>query len=340
MKVASLFAGAGGLDKGFANAGFNIVWANEFDKSIWATYMKNHPDTKFDNRDIRKIKSSEIPDYIDGIIGGPPCQSWSLAGAMRGIGDDRGKLFHEYLRILRDKTPAFFVAENVPGMLSKTHFESFLNIKSLFESCGYTVSYKLLNVNDYGVPQERKRVILVGYREDLKISFDFNKLKPTKIKPTLRDALAGMPEPLPAREKNKTNGDNLPLSNHEYMNGGFSTIYMSRSRKRNWDEPSFTIQAGGRHAPLYPESSAMVKVGIDEWKFDEETKYPYRRLSVRECARIQTFPDDFVFVYENIADGYKMIGNAVPVKLANVIAKQIYKDLMGSLTDSPLVAEG
>lgn len=110
------------------------------------------------------------------------------------------------------------------------------------------------------------------------------------------------------------------------MNGSFSTIYMSRNRKKNWCDQSFTIQAGDRHAPLHPLSSDLVKLEKDKWVF-KETNPKYRRLSVRECARIQTFPDNFIFYYRNIADGYKMIGNAVPVKLAEAIARKIKEDM-------------
>jgi DNA (cytosine-5)-methyltransferase 1 len=111
------------------------------------------------------------------------------------------------------------------------------------------------------------------------------------------------------------------------MTGSFSTIYMSRNRVRSWDEPSYTIQAGGRHAPIHPDAPKMIKVGKDKMKFDPGHKNKYRRLSVRECARIQTFPDDFIFLYEKISDGYKMIGNAVPVKLSEELAKEIKKIL-------------
>ena len=111
------------------------------------------------------------------------------------------------------------------------------------------------------------------------------------------------------------------------MIGSFSSMFMSRNRVRNWDEPSFTIQAGGRHAPIHPNAPKMKKVKTDSFKFCENNLHKYRRLSVRECARIQTFPDDFVFFYEKVADAYKMIGNAVPVKLAEIIALEIRKQL-------------
>lgn len=328
MELISLFAGAGGLDKGFQNAGFKIPWANEFDKSIWETYIFNHSGVYLDKRCITEIPFSDIPCEFDGIIGGPPCQSWSLAGAMRGANDDRGKLFFDYIKILENKQPKFFLVENVPGLISKAHKGCFLTLIELLKDSNYNVTYEILNAKEFGVPQERRRVFVIGYRKDLNIHFDFSSLPIVKQKLTLKDAISDLPEPYPAKEKNIANA-NLPIPNHEYMVGGFSSIYMSRNRKRNWDEPSFTIQAGGRHAPLHPDSAPMIKLGKDKWKFDENTKYPYRRLSVRECARVQTFPDGFVFKYKNVADGYKMVGNAVPVELAIVLATKIKEDLMG-----------
>ena len=131
LPLLSLFAGAGGMDLGFEKAGFEIVFANEFDKTIWATYERNHT-APLDKRDIRLIPSSDIPE-CDGIIGGPPCQSWSEAGALRGIDDARGQLFYEYIRILKDKQPKFFLAENVSGMLANRHSEAVKNIVSMFE---------------------------------------------------------------------------------------------------------------------------------------------------------------------------------------------------------------
>jgi DNA (cytosine-5)-methyltransferase 1 len=141
---------------------------------------------------------------------------------------------------------------------------------------------------------------------------------------TLKKAIGDLPEPVPALSKNKTNGQ-LAIPNHEYMTGTFSSIYMSRNRKKNWNDQSFTVQAGGRHAPLHPSSTEMVKIEEDKWEFKPNPVF--RRLSVRECARIQTFPDNFIFYYQNIADGYKMIGNAVPVLLAQNIALKIASDL-------------
>ena len=240
MKIISLFSGAGGLDLGFTNQGFNIVFANDIDKDCWETFEKNH-NFPIDKRSIIAVKSEEIPD-AEGIIGGPPCQSWSLAGAMRGIEDNRGKLFYEYLRILRDKKPLFFLAENVSGIISKTHLPEFEKIIKEFENLDYNVSWKLLNVENFGVPQERKRVIIIGYRKDTGKKFDFDRLNKQNII-TLKEAIGNLPESTQAQEKNRRN-ENLSIPNHEHMNGGFSTIYMSRNRRKNWDEPSFTISRG------------------------------------------------------------------------------------------------
>jgi len=324
MKIVSLFTGAGGLDLGFEKAGFKVVWANEFDKTIWETFELNFPHTKLDKRSIVDIKSSEIPN-ADGIIGGPPCQSWSEAGSGRGINDKRGQLFHDYIRLLKEKQPKFFLAENVSGILSSKHSEAFTNIIKKFKDAGYEISQKLLNANDFDVPQDRKRVIIIGYRKDLNKKFVFP--EPQKYKPVLKDAIYDLRLAKPAKDKNKTNGDTLKIPNHEYMNGGFSSIYMSRNRVRSWNEPSFTIQAGGRHAPIHPQAPKMKFISQNKRIFILGKEHLYRRLSVRECARIQTFPDNFIFKYTDIAVGYKMIGNAVPVNFAKHIAQKIMSDL-------------
>ncbi|MCR9100161.1 MAG: DNA cytosine methyltransferase [bacterium] len=326
MKLVSFFAGAGGLDLGFENAGFNVIWANEYDKDIWDTYEDNHPRTKLDRRSITQIKEEEVP-ACDGIIGGPPCQSWSAAGALRGIDDKRGQLFFDFIRILEAKQPKFFLAENVSGMLVPRHRQALENIKEMFRNAGigYELSFKMLNASDYSVPQDRKRVFFVGYRRDLGKKFEFPKPHQTQL--TLEDAIWDLKDNVvPAGEGNYKNG-NCEVPNHEYFTGGFSSIYMSRNRVRSWDEVSFTIQAGGRHAPLHPQAPKMELVERDVRRFIPGFEHLYRRLSVRECARVQTFPDDFIFRYKNVAAGYKMIGNAVPVKLGEALALVIRKDL-------------
>ncbi|MGB2759354.1 MAG: DNA cytosine methyltransferase, partial [Maribacter stanieri] len=291
MKVVSFFAGAGGLDLGFEQAGFNVIWANEYDKDIWETYEKNHPNTKFDKRSIVDIPADEVPD-CDGIIGGPPCQSWSAAGAARGIQDKRGQLFYDFIRILEAKQPKFFLAENVSGMLINKHSTALDGIKNLLKNAGagYDLSFQMLNASDYNVPQDRKRIFFIGIRKDLNFKYEF----PTETFPkvTLETAIADLQKKaLPALEFNNTNGDKCPIPNHEYMIGGFSTMYMSRNRVRNWDEQSFTIQAGGRHAPIHPQAPKMKLIEKDVRVFVPGKEHLYRRLSVRECARIQTFPN-------------------------------------------------
>lgn len=176
-----------------------------------------------------------------GFIGGPPCQSWSLAGAMKGINDSRGKLLYDYVRLIKQKEPKFFLAENVPGMVCKTHLDEFNKFKKTLKEIGYDISFKILNANDYKVPQDRKRVFLVGLHESLSSHFEFP--EPISHKLTLEDAIGDLPEPLPAYEKNKANPvSKLDIPNHEFMTGDFSSMYMSRNRVRKWDEPSFTIQ--------------------------------------------------------------------------------------------------
>lgn len=334
MKVVSLFSGCGGLDLGFRNAGFEIIYANDNDSAVWETYKKNHG-MEIDTRCIKGIVANSLPD-AEGFIGGPPCQSWSLGGKLEGFNDERGLLFLEYIRILREKKPLFFVAENVPGIMSKRNEKEFKKILSELKRIGYRVNPKLVDARDYGVPQVRKRVIIIGYRKDIKKKIIFPKAthvkelnelavkKGLKKWVTLEEIIRDLPEATPAKEKNYANLS-LKVANHEYLNGGFSYIYMSRNRRKTWNEQSYTIQASGRQAPLHPDSPKMKFVGKDMWVFERSEGTP-RRLSVRECARIQTFPDDFIFNYKSVNDGYRMVGNAVPIKLAEAIANKIKTD--------------
>ncbi len=330
--LLSLFSGAGGLDKGFKNAGFNIKVSNEIDKVTFETYEKNFPTTRHIKGSIVNLIAEDIDEEFDGIIGGPPCQSWSEAGSQKGINDPRGKLFFEYIRILNIVKPKFFLAENVSGILHQKHAQALQNITQKFADCGYKIKYELHDAVTHGVPQTRKRVFIVGIRNDINVDFKFPDIIKVEKQKTLFDAISDLPKSIPAREKNLTNFkfDKIStneVANHEHMIGGFSTIFMSRNRVRSWDEPSFTIQAGGRHAPIHPDAPKMVKYGKNDFRFVKQHLAKYRRLSVRECARVQTFPDDFVFYYKQVANGYKMIGNAVPVLLAEVIAQEIKKQI-------------
>ena len=328
MQLISLFSGAGGLDLGFEKAGFETVFANEYDKKICPTFKENFPDVRLIEGDIRKI----TPDTFDidaiGIIGGPPCQSWSEGGTLRGIDDERGQLFYEYIRILKAKNPLFFVAENVSGMLSKRHSSAVQEFLNLFDEAGYNVSLKLLNANDYEVAEDRERVFYVGFRKDLGIE---NFVYPAPISPNLvlKDCIWDLKDSaIPALPKNKTNGDRCIIPNHEYFIGTFSSIFMSRNRVRSWDEPAFTVQASGRQCQLHPQAPKMIKESANKQSFVRGKEHLYRRMSVREVARIQGFPDDYKFLYDDLNYGYKMIGNAVPVNLAYHLANRIKDTLV------------
>lgn len=329
MKVASLFAGCGGLDLGFEKAGFKVVWANEYDNTIHATYRLNHPQTELNTSDIRGISAHDIPD-CDGIIGGPPCQSWSLGGKSLGIEDERGKLVYDYIRIVSEKKPKFFVMENVPGMIAPRHIAAFNQFLDLFRSAGYIIRYELMNAADFKIPQDRLRVIIVGIRKDLDVEYFF----PVKIgsKPiTLFDAIGDLTEsPVPYNNEIVTPQKTI-IPNHDYYIGPYDQKFMARNRVRSWNELSFTIQAQAKNEPLHPQAPKMKYVSADKRKFAIGKEYLYRRLSVRECARIQTFPDSFRFIYSNIQDGYKMVGNAVPPRLAYHIALSIDKSFSALL---------
>lgn len=334
MNIISLFSGCGGLDLGFEKAGFNVVVANEFDKNIWETFKVNHPNTKLIEGDIKNIKEEDLPDNIDGIIGGPPCQSWSEAGSLKGIDDDRGKLFYEYIRILKNKQPKFFLAENVSGMLADRHSKAVNNILQMFKECGYNVSLTLVNAKNYGVAQERKRVFYIGFRCDLNIDFVFPKgsTEDDNNKITLRDIIWDLKDSaVPALEKNQHNPN--AINNNEYFKGSYSPIFMSRNRVKNWDEQAFTVQASGRQCQLHPQAPKMVKVDKNDCRFVKGKEHLYRRMTIREIARIQGFPDSFKFIYQNTNDAYKMIGNAVPVNLAYEVACAIKSALIESRED-------
>lgn len=338
MKLISLFSGCGGLDLGFEKAGFEIPVANEFDQTIWETFKINHPKTHLIEGDVRQINKDDISEFItgelDGIIGGPPCQSWSEAGALKGIKDARGQLFFDYIRILKEFQPKFFLAENVSGMLAKRHSDAVENILSMFEEAGYDVSFTMVNAKDYGVAEERKRVFYIGFRKDLHIDFGFPKgsTKDDEKKITLRDIIWDLQETaVPAGEKNHHNPN--AINNNEYFTGAFSPIFMSRNRVKSWDEQAFTVQASGRQCQLHPQAPKMVKVATNDCRFVEGKEELYRRMTIREVARVQGFPDDFKFIYEDTDDAYKMIGNAVPVNLAYEIAEAIKKHLEGKASD-------
>lgn len=344
LNLVSLFSGCGGLDLGVELAGLdaaigkqetdNLLASRESflehrDKSIFhtiysvdmfkeanQTYRLNFPETVIQNeKDIRRIKNFPSCDIV---LGGFPCPGFSEAGP-RLIDDERNFLYIHFIRCLMQTKPSFFIAENVKGMLTLGKGEVIKQIIQDFESAGYNVKFRLVNARDYGVPQIRERVFIVGVREDIDFEYEFpNPTHGTEVgqEPymTLRDAI----------------GD-LQSDPGEWYEGSFSSIYLSRNRKKHWDDQSFTIQASGRQAPLHPGGEPMIKIGPDKWELPggEEA---HRRLSVKEIARIQTFPDWFLFSDGNnlsisqngrLDKIYKQIGNAVPVELARVIARPI-----------------
>ena len=297
----SLFSGAGGLDMGFENAGFKIIWANDFEADACKTH-ENWSNAKVVCGDIAKVDASNVPN-ADIMLGGFPCQGFSLSGP-RKIDDSRNVLYKHYVRIVKAKKPMMFVGENVKGLLTMGNGSIIDAIVADFEDCGYNVYYKLLNARDYGVPEDRERVIIVGFRKDLGInSFEFPAPRPYRV--TMREVLKNIPEPTP----------------DEVCNAPYSSRYMSRNRKRDWDDVSYTIPAMAKQVTLWPGSPDMKKVETDHWEFGKDGVT--RRFSWREAAAIQTFPPDLEF-YGDLTSKYKQIGNAVPVKLAEIIATHLY----------------
>ena len=304
--VISLFSGCGGFDVGLEMAGAKTIFACDIFKDALETFSLNMPDAEIYHNDIRKLNT--FPD-ADIVIGGYPCQGFSLAGK-RLVTDPRNFLYKEYVRILSIVKPKFFIAENVKGLLTMDSGKVIQAMIEEFSEQGYNVQHKLFNAKVFGVPQDRERVFIVGVRKDIPFEYEFpNPTHGEDGRPyvTMRDAIS-----------------HLPLwPEGDFDTSGFSPRFLSRNRKRNWDEVSFTIQASGRQAPMHPAGEPMYKVGKDEWVFQGDFN---RKMSYLECAYIQTFPNDFKFV-GNLGNKYKMIGNAVPPLLAKSISLPIVEFL-------------
>lgn len=309
--VVSLFAGAGGLDIGFENQGFKTIWANDIDKDACATH-RMWSNAVVVQGDIGKIDFDNIPNS-DIITGGFPCQGFSLAGP-RKIDDQRNALYKFYVRLVEEKKPYIFIAENVKGILTLGDGTIIEAILEDFSTRGYNVFPTLVNAADYGVPQDRWRVIMIGFRKDIGIKKyifpeAFEKRTP------LIEALKDSPKPKAS----------------DICQGAYSSRYMSRNRKRGWDDVSYTIPAMSKQVTLHPSSPDMKKVGDDMWEFG--SKGVTRRFSWQEAAAIQTFPRGMKFA-GNLTSKYKQIGNAVPVNLAEVIAKDVRSILENHLASS------
>lgn len=336
-KLVSLFSGCGGLDLGFEKAGFERLWANDFDKDAQAVFRLNLGE--IDGRDIRDVNASEIPD-CDIITAGFPCQPFSNAGNRKGVNDSRGTLYQDCLRIVKEKMPKVVLFENVRGLLSTKYIDGRKLIEVIasdleaMNEIGYNVNYELLNASDYGVPQNRQRVILVGIRKDLNKSFVFPE-KTDKKNLTLRHVL-NIPVEVPNQVDWKLSPQSMAMISHIPEGGSWKDVpyeelaprfrkirdNMQRYRSPNFyrrfsrDEINGTITASAQ-----PENCGII--------------HPIhnRRYTIREIARIQTFPDDFLFIDDstkNITVMYKVIGNAVPVELAQRLAiaikQQIFAD--------------
>ena len=253
MKIISLFAGCGGMDFGAEAAGGEIIFANDIDTDACATFRKYFPKCEMYEGDITEVK--EFPS-VDLVMGGYPCQSFSLAGKRNPQADPRTKLYLEFVRCIKQVQPKYFVAENVSGLRGLKNGAFFKEQISEFENQGYVVTSKLLNAKDYGVPQERKRLFIVGVKKTLNKIYVFPEPthgKPSKANPNIKTYVA--------------HGDvisDLPLwpKGEFYQRphdpeGHMSWYYMSRNRKKKWDEPAFTVVANWRHITLHPASSKM-----------------------------------------------------------------------------------
>ena len=301
MTVVSLFSGAGGLDLGFTQAGHEVIWANDLFEDAVKSYrlnLGNHIVLK----NIYDIPSQDIPES-DIIIGGFPCQGFSVANTGRHEDDERNKLYLEMIRVIRDKSPRYFLAENVKGIMSLGKGQVFQNILNDFRALGYNVQYQLMNAADYGVPQKRYRVIIVGIRNDLHQRYVYPEPTHTstatlnqKAWVSVAKAFEGIPDP------DKPN--NMP--NHVYSKYKLNFNGYLGHRPINPDAPAPTVTARGDDkggVVILPHPNGL------------------RRMTCRELATIQSFPLNYTFV-GGISSVCRQIGNAVPPMLAQAIAKQ------------------
>lgn len=303
LKVASLFAGTGGLDLGFIRAKHDVVWANDFQPDSVRSYKKNIGDHIICG-DISDIPAVEIPD-VDILAGGLPCQGFSNANVNKVDNDARNDLYAQFVRILLAKRPKFLLIENVRGMLSLDKGAAFQKIVAALDEAGYLIQHRVLNAADYGVPQTRIRLFVVGVRKDLAGQYRYTFPTPTHsrnpaedgLKPwvTIGEALAAVPEP----------SEDSTLLNHVCSNYKVTNRNFTGHRSTDANKPSPTILArgnagGGVCAIQHPKN--------------------HRRMSVRESAIIQTFPLNFDFVGKTNSM-YRQVGNAVPVLLAEHVAR-------------------
>jgi len=300
MKAVSLFSGCGGSDAGVIAAGFDVVMAN--DKLAYArdVYLVNHPETDYVVKDVSKIES--FPD-AQLLVGCYPCQGFSQGG-LREPSAKINTLYLEFARALKKIRPKAFVVENVSGMVRKNFAHLLQDQFKVFTEAGYRVKAEVLNAMDFGVAQERKRIFIVGVREDLGMEYHFptptHGLGRTFPHKTIAQAIADLPE----------------WPEGEFYARDFHWYYLSRNRRRDWHEVSKTIVANPRHMPLHPMSPVLKKLEHNVWVFESDARA--RRFSYREAARLQGFAHDFVFPDTpagSLDMRYKVAGNAVPPPL-------------------------
>lgn len=305
--AVSLFSGCGGSDIGLHAAGFDILLANDVLRYASEVYKANLPDTDFRLGDVAEIKSFPTADLLVGCY---PCQGFSQGG-VRDPGRKINYLYREFDRALRQIKPKAFIVENVSGM-RRSNFQHLLNNQiTRFRMAGYRVSVDMLDARHFGVPQERQRVFIVGVRSDLDARYVFPTGEYTddgngKKFITIKDAIADLPA----------------WPEGEFNTEQFHWYYLSRNRYRGWDECSRTIVAKARHVSLHPSSPKLTRVHTDKWVFENDG--PARRLSFRECARLQGFPKDMKFPETvGVNEKYKVVGNAVPPPLFNAVASAL-----------------
>lgn len=323
MNYVDLFSGAGGLSLGFEMAGFNNVFSVEYDKKIAESYKKNFPTHNLLVKDIQEITDDEIitlqhNQEVDVVIGGPPCQGFSLAGRIGRsfVEDKRNYLFKEFARVVKIIDPKMFVMENVARMISHNKGQTILEIKTEFESLGYNVQYKVLQAADYGVPQKRQRMFILGTKNK-----EFNFPTPIGTTITVKEAIGDLP-PLKSGERSE-------VPNHFSMNHSSQMLkkmsYIGDGGNRNQIPEDLRPKTGDiRKYIRYDSQKPSVTVTGDMRKiFHYEQN---RALTPRELARLQSFPDSFIFEGNSISI-QQQIGNAVPPLLGYAVAKQVKESL-------------
>ncbi|MDZ5507818.1 DNA (cytosine-5-)-methyltransferase [Staphylococcus capitis] len=323
MNYVDLFAGAGGFSLGFEQAGFENIFSVEFDSNIAKTYEKNFPKNKMIVSDIKELNNNKIIDLVkdidvDVVIGGPPCQGFSLAGKIGRtfVEDERNSLFKEFVRMVEVIKPKIFVMENVARMLSHNKGNTIIEIKEAFENIGYIVNYKVLQAADYSVPQKRSRIFIVGTMKKI-FHFPLPHNKVINVKEAIDD--------LPILKS----GEHSNIPNHFAMNHSEQMLkkmsYVTDGGNREMIPEELRPKSGDiRKYIRYDSTKPSVTITGDMRKVFHYSQN--RALTSRELARLQSFPDDFIFVGSSISV-QQQIGNAVPPNLAYEVAKMVRQSL-------------